>query len=309
MARLIDELRATRAFQMPVWVAPEYEAAWKRDAARLMPLLDNPELPVLLIDNVADYYYHGSDQEYWDLKRDFPNLAPPYPAFWAEHRMVSHIYSKEKGTSDVAGLIGTRGRIGTLVHAIDADQVQADEMPEGTRWVLWGELFIDYALSKHDRCNGPHGSMFFCVDAEGRLLERPWMQGYARQEDAQSMRALMSWLHPALLAVCFLHCRNVVVEHATVDKPLAKKWHERTGRWPAKYQTLVIEPLKQILRHEGRSDQHGVAKALHICRGHFRDYRQGRGLFGKYQQLVWTPMTVRGTKGKHAPPREVEIRL
>jgi hypothetical protein len=61
MPRLIDTLRAERAFQLPVWVAPEYESAWKRQVHNLMPLLDNPELPVLLIDNVADYYYHGSD--------------------------------------------------------------------------------------------------------------------------------------------------------------------------------------------------------------------------------------------------------
>jgi hypothetical protein len=48
---------------------------------------------------------------------------------------------------------------------------------------------------------------------------------------------------------------------------------------------------------------------MHICRGHFRDYREGKGLFGKYKQLVWTPMTVRGTRGKDAPAREIEIKV
>jgi hypothetical protein len=37
----------------------------------------------------------------------------------------------------------------------------------------------------------------------------------------------------------------------------------------------VIEPLRQILRTQGRAHEHGIAKAMHICRGHLRDYREG----------------------------------
>lgn len=123
------------------------------------------------------------------------------------------------------------------------------------------------------------------------------------------MKSLMTWIHPVLLAVSFLHCKNVVLQDESVPKPLAKKYHLKTGQWPVRYKTLVIEPLKQILRHEGGSDRNGLAKAMHICRGHFRDYRQGPGLFGKYHQLVWSPMTVRGTKGKSVPPREIEVKV
>jgi hypothetical protein len=309
MPRLIDTIRTGRAFQLPVWVAPEHKAAWAKQVQNLMPLLEDPNLPVVLIDNVADYYY-TSDQEYWDLKVDFPNLAPPWPAFWAEHKLATRIHSKEKGDTDITHLIGSNGRLGTLVHALDPAQCTGEgELPAGTKWVLWCELFVDYGMSKFDRPTGPHGSVFFCVDADGHMLDRPWMQGFASNEDVGTMRALMTWFHPTLLAVSFLHCKNVVVEENATPKPLAKKYHAKTGRWPARYKTLVIEPLKQILRHQGGSDKVGIQRALHICRGHFRDYREGRGLFGKYHQLVWTPSVVRGTKGKRAPAREVEVRL
>jgi hypothetical protein len=312
MPRLIDRIRSERAFQMPVWVAPYFEKAWERQVHNLMPLIEDPQLPVLLIDNVADYYYFGSDQEYWDLKHDFPNLAPPFPAFWAEHRMVTRIHSKDAGDTDMSSLVGHNGKIGALVHAIDpADATfdHGDGPPEGTRWILWCELFIDYG-NRTDRPTGPHGSTFLCIDAEGRCLDRPWMRGFASDSDADSMRALMTYFYPTLLTICFLHCKNVEVAEERVDKPLAKKYHAKTGKWPVRYKTLVIEPLKKILRHQGNSDSVGVAKAMHICRGHFRDYREGRGLFGKYKQLVWTPMTVRGTRGKQAPPaREIEVRI
>src|SRR5215471_15513356 len=36
------------------------------------------------IQNVADYYLNA-DQEIWDIDRDFPNLAPPWPHFIAAY--------------------------------------------------------------------------------------------------------------------------------------------------------------------------------------------------------------------------------
>jgi len=307
VARLIDDLRAHHAFQMPVWVAPHRVRDWDQYTANLLPHLENRELPVLLIDNVADYYFHVSDQEFWSLDKDFPNLAPPFPAFWCEHRLPNRIHSKEKGDTDLSTLIDPNAKVGILVHAADRKDVTG-EFPEATRWVLWCELFIDYG-HRGKSPSGPHGAIFFCVDAEGRCLDKPWMQGFADQKDDAIMKALIIWVHPTLLAISFLHCKNVTITENTVPKPLAKKYFAKTGSWPVNYKTLVIEPLKQILRREGKSDTVGVAKAMHICRGHFRDYREGRGLFGKYKQVVWTPMTVRGTKGKSAPPREIEVRI
>jgi hypothetical protein len=81
MPRLIDDIRTAGKLAMPGFVAPYYESAWAGLVGKLWDLLTDPELPVLLIDNVSAYYF-TSDQEYWDLRNDFPNLAPPYPQFW-----------------------------------------------------------------------------------------------------------------------------------------------------------------------------------------------------------------------------------
>jgi len=125
------------------------------------------------------------------------------------------------------------------------------------------------------------------------------------------LKCFISFYHPTLLAVCFLHCKNVKIVEETVDKPLAKKYRERTGIQPTPYKTLVIEPLKQILRTEGRSGEVGIQRAMHICRGHFADYTDGKGLFGKYHGRFWIPATVRGTKrgGEKPPAREIEVRV
>jgi hypothetical protein len=307
MPRLIDDIRASGRFGQPWFVARHREQAWARNAQIISQMLSDPQLPVILIDNVAEYLYKGSDQEYWSLDKDFPNLAPPYPQFWVEHKMVTEIHSKECGTSNVSALV-PKGRIGILITAVDPKEATGEGIPENARWILWCELFVDYGR-RDAPVDGPHGSIFLVIDSEGRAIDKPWMQAYTADGDHDIMKAFITWLHPAFLAISFMHCKNVVVENNEVPKPLAKKYRERHGGvQPTRYKTLVIEPLKQILKREGRSHEVGLAKAMHICRGHFRDYRQGAGLFGKYHQLVWTPSVIRGTKGTQAP-REVEVKV
>jgi hypothetical protein len=287
-------------------------AAWARYAQYIGGILTDRDLPVLRIDNVSDYYFRGTEQEYFSLDRDFPNLAPPFPRFWCEYRLPSEIHSKDKGITEVCpSLMGKDAAAGVLTVALDPADVQTAEgdLPAGTKWILWMDLYVYYGRGLQLRPDGPHGAMFLAVDAQGSALAAPWMQSYAGPEYSSLMRSLMTWLHPTLLAVSFLHCRNVRVEDNPVPKPLAKKYHAKNGQWPSAYKTLVIEPLKEILRREGGSDRHGLAKAMHICRGHFADYSMGKGLFGKYHGRFWIPATVRGTKGKSAPAREIEVKV
>lgn len=309
MPRLIDDIRATGRLQKPYFVLEHLEDKWKKHTQSLWPMLNNPNLTVLLIDNVSDYYYQ-SDQEHWDLRRDFPNLAPPFPQFWAEHRIPPRIHSKEEGDTDMSHMI-QNGRVGALITAIDPADAKGEGIPENTHWLLYCEIFIDYGkLARDLAVTGPHGSIFMAIDKDGALLDTPWIQSFSEPEYNHVLRALVTWLHPTLLAVCFLHCKNVTVTQESMPAPLAKKFRAKhPGLQPTRFRTLVIEPLKQILRTQGRSGEVGVQKAMHICRGHFRDYREGAGLFGKIHALVWTPMTVRGTKGEKTAPREIKVKI
>src|SRR5215831_11258956 len=277
MPRLIDDLRAPAArVQMPWFVAPAKEHLWQEHTVKVHEVLKDRSIPVLLIDNVADYYFTASDQEHWDLTKDFPNLAPPFPAFWCEHKIPRLIHSKEKGDTDTSGWVNT-GRVGTLITALTRHQFQGENVPDNVKWVLWGELFVDYG--RHAIVGeGSHGAFFFAIDAEGRLVDRPWMQTYSHPSLNDEMRNFMIWFNPALLAVSFLHCKNVTLDKYRTPPKLARRYKERHGVEPCEYHTLVIEPLKQILRSEGKSHEVGLQKAMHICRGHFKDYREGRGL-------------------------------
>jgi hypothetical protein len=329
MARMIDQIRAGGGLAAPWLVHPSMGEEWRRHASFVVQGLRSPALPVVVIDNVAEYYYQGSDQEHWDFRKDFPNMAPPWPTFWCEHKMARKVHSKERGDTDMSDFIGPNARVGVLVHAADPKNVTlAGKVPDAIaqqgKWFLWIELFLAYdyiggpswrveGMRKENVvAEGPHGSIFMVIDERGALVEKPWMQSHLPQDaderDKNVLKSFTQWLHPTFLAISFLHCKNVKTEDHAMDKPLAKKFRSRYAIEPARWKTLVIEPLKQILQQEGKAGTAGLAKAMHICRGHFRDYREGRGLFGKYHGQFWQPSVVRGTRGKLGP-RDVEVRL
>jgi len=308
MARFLDDIRRAGRFQMPHFVQPNKAEAWSSHASRLFEMfLKQPDMPVICVDNVSQWYYEGTGQENWDLTKDFPNLAPPYPLFWLEYKLPKRIHSDTKGDTDTSALGLGNGHVGWLFIGSEREDVTGEGIPENCRWIYSAELFIDYGLGRE--IQGPHGTWHAAIDAEGRLIDRPWMQSWAPAHLEHLVVSLNAWTHPALLAVSFMHCKNVMLEEHACPPKLAKRTHEKYGYAPVTYSTLVIEPLKQILRHEGRSDAHGLQRALHICRGHFKDYRNGRGLFGRYKVLVWHDSVVRGTRGEKAPPRNIEVKL
>ena len=70
------------------------------------------EAEVIFADNVAQYLYCETPQEDWDIARDFPNVAPPFPAMFIEHSMPRHSVSEKLGR---ISLDSTVKKYGTLI--------------------------------------------------------------------------------------------------------------------------------------------------------------------------------------------------
>jgi hypothetical protein len=325
--KLIDKLRRPYAkIQMPWWVKKSKEQMWADHAGFVGRFIaECPEpIPVILIDNVAEYFYSGTDQEYWDLQKDFPNVAPPYPIFWIENKLQRKIVSKVKGESDLSQLLTPDSKLGVLFNCMPvslarpAIESHADhmEIPETAHWVFIIEQFVDWG--RGDPPEGPVGTITLWVNKQGLIVQPPCMRNFGTEDDkvlTEVLHNYMTWIQPAFLAICFMHCKNVRVVDEEVPTKLAKRTEERHGYKPSPHKRLIIEPLKQILKKEGGSDKNGIAKAMHICRGHFAEYGEtyGKGkLFGKYEGKFWIPSTVRGTKSggkKEDLEREIEIKL
>jgi hypothetical protein len=65
--------------------------------------------------------------------------------------------------------------------------------------------------------------------------------------------------------------------------------------------------MKKILHYEGHSNKTGLTKAIHICRGHFKDFSKGSGLFGKFKGMYWWESQVRGNFAAGVALKDYEI--
>jgi hypothetical protein len=110
----------------------------------------------------------------------------------------------------------------------------------------------------------------------------------------------------ALFAFGLAHCKNVRhVEHVPGGK--FERAKRRRGEEPSlRYYTLEIDPMKQVLRTEGNADSTGLKQALHICRGHFKDYRQS-GLFGRIKGIFWWDSMARGSSSQGVVAKDYAV--
>lgn len=255
------------------------------------------DCPVFYVDNVAEYFgaVHPPKSRGVEINA-LPQLLPPFEKTWIEY---------------------ARDRPGVPTHQMAA-RIIAERLPVAYAPIAWG-LTIDTferAPTLSNRIVQSRTSLLLFIDEAGQLLmavdesapndpcsHLDWnvAEGCKR---GQGIRLLA----PILLAISFMHCKNVRhVEHATPK--VHPNFLRSTGKKPRlKFYTLEIDPMREVLRREGNIEQVGLKQALHICRGHFKDYRQS-GLFGKIKGIFWWDSTVRGTTERGVVVKDYLVKL
>jgi len=280
-------------------------------------------MTILKIDNVTRYMFEETTQEIWNTK-DFPNMAPPFEFYFMETEHPRFI------NSEIHGRINWDGwnRMGVAFEAKAVDAYALD-FPAGEKdpplrykdhfgrkikWAVSALIFVDYpALKKHDPGVFILGD--WCARLQYGVLEDGQM---AVSESGNGLYVTSRWsetlpaegvtqfMHPFSLATSFLHCKNVSLIENVPPEKINRYHHTEHERDLVRFHTLQIEPLRKVLRHEGGVHQHGLAKALHICRGHFKDFREN-GLFGKYQGIFWWENYIRGSKERGIVIKDYQI--
>lgn len=177
--------------------------------------------------------------------------------------------------------------IGWLTHDTPAPHVALDRLESGVKWAMYADLYMDVGTY----IVGPiiHWTVF--LTPHGLPMLNPLIATFGPPDAVSPEIGNEIW--SALLALSFLHCKNVSLSNVTPPERLSRAHQKRRGRPLMNFKTLEIKPMTRVLRHEGQSGQTGLKKALHICRGHFKDYSK-HGLFGKYKGLYWWDSHVRG---------------
>lgn len=282
-----------------------YEEIMKLDFPedkKLIPeLLDNSE--IINIQNVADYFFEISNQETWALEKDFPNLAPPFENFWMEYAPTDFVNGE-------LGKIKNNVPVKKVGILFAVKEISENEQISNEKWALNIVLFLKdtdnkifqditwvIAIDKLGKVTHINGKLAFMLFLSPALSIHMGIDQSNVEEKLEEGRYFMfPSIAPALLAVSFMHCKNVTVTANNPEKQKGKRLSRNISR--IKYHTLQIEPMKKILRDEGDSENSGIKHALHICRGHFKDFSNGNGLFGKHQDMYWWNSQVRGSS-KH----------
>jgi hypothetical protein len=259
----------------------------------------------LRVDNVAGFYA-AHERATWSVFDDIPNWAPPFPFLfveWNEPRtwlidgnLVDNSGAGQAGLMMSAMNVTDRNRAApewSLVtgelHGRNGEELLAT-LP-GARWVVASSLWFSFGVKPLFGRPLWAGTRFWTtVAASGKLLFAKAVGYSALSENQQEM--VWSPMHIAGLAISFCHCKNVTRTEHTDDR--GERFHRREKVPKFKYYVLNIDPMRETLRREGRSGEVGIAKALHICRGHFATYSADHPLFGKYVGTFWRPDHVRG---------------
>lgn len=281
--------------------SPLYRPFWfgggLHDAAFANERLSSAEA-VIDVSNVAEYLHVGTDKEVWAWADDFPCMTPPFRRFVMTYRTPSRTRNAENGVRDLEAsrdmlvvLSALDGDGGDFPDARRARVVAAKGAPR----VLGTELF----MSDGDGFLGPYLGMFL-LDASGVPTRPPqFVFGNLSSVPDHAREALITLcdvsLFPIALALSFMHCKNARMVEQPIPPKLAKARARRGDPIPLLgHHTLEIEPMKRVLAEQGRAGEVGLQQALHICRGHFKDYRES-GLFGHYKGLFWWDAHVRGS--------------
>lgn len=194
--------------------------------------------------------------------------------------------------------------------AFERDEIGIEyflEMPrsysvDDVKWVLFVSSYIGYSFG-----SVPLGMLLtFELDEMGYVLHK---DGYRISVLPKTYYAQVSktdqtfWLmcfYPLLAAITFMNCKNVELIDNIPSRGMSRKHERRTGEPLVSYKTIKVNPMRTV-KHATDLDttpapqtSAELAMPLSIWRGHFKDYRDGKGLFGKFKEVYWWDQHMRG---------------
>ena len=112
--------------------------------------------------------------------------------------------------------------------------------------------------------------------------------------------------HPVLFATSLMHAKNVELVDSPLPTKVAKR-RQKDNKPIIVFKTLNIKSIRKQSEETVNNTSVSSKQAMHLVRGHFKDYRNGGGLFGKYQGLYWWDMHVAGSDKDRAVIKDYKI--
>lgn len=215
------------------------------------------------------------------------HIGLPSKTVWFESRAIVH-----RNASDIVNAAASIARCGWFFEELGSNELRGEVM----------DRLVQICPSTAD-AHKVHGGYAFLGDKYSVRMVATF--GYALREDGTiiddgmffSRMVNLNVPYPdivagPLLTMKLLGCSNVDMRKDPC--PITTKAARRSGVKKFYYHVLSIRSPGSSKRSTQIGVQVGDRVALHTCRGHFRDYRQGPGLFGRINGIFWCPEHVRG---------------
>lgn len=284
---------------------------------------DRTQIEPVNITAAANWFYEDNPQSIWNVREDFPATVPPFPYMWMEFKSPKKVNNNGHITniSPLAESVGCASVVREVAKedwrkVIEHDvirqtligmatdngmRVQGDSTSENTkrallagreaRWIAFWNFFA--ASERRGLARLP--SIAAYIDPQGLIVPENYIifgQQHVLQVVGASFGEVLS---PFLFATSLMHAKNVSLEADPLPAAIAKR-RAKEGKPAITFKVLQINPIRRQSDKERSEGETGAKRAMHIVRGHFKDYREGAGLFGRLKGLYWWDMHVAGDK-------------
>lgn len=293
---------------------------------------DRTQLQAVNITNAATWFFEDPSKDEYDLRDDFPIVTPPFDVMWMEflapkRAMKNGKFVDLKRTIESIGCIVGRisipheERVSVLENDLILRIASAPQrsptaiLPSDTerkarntdavnagreaRWlVVWKfyartNSYVDVATGRSLRGGDlvHMANVFAYIDYDGALIPENYLFAMARWASSHTRGEVP--FGPVLFATSLMHAKNVQM----IDSPLPPavlKRRQKDGKPAITFKTLVIQSMRKQAKEATEGGDTSAKRAMHIVRGHFKDYRNSGGLFGKHRGLYWWDMHVAG---------------
>lgn len=257
--------------------------------------------------NVCEFFqnsYVGDHDRFSGFWKDLKCISPPFNKFFIEWEGPLFSHARRMGTLFLAC---PASEAEDMVREIMGEA--ADATPKKCRefitrlnpkWIYVTLDFMQFDRGNHiSGLRGPYHVGLVAVAEDGAYQEL-WMShsslGAISKEESMQIGAssLIS-----LTTLAMLNCNNI--ERVTHEQPRhAHRSHRnRSGLPLVSYHTIHVNTAKTPAAIYATPLPNGTTQRLHEIRGHMKDYRKGKGLFGKYKGLwFWgSHLSGDGSKG------------
>ena len=288
---VLDQLRQKLGTDLPKGIvakirANEGEPVATKDA----PLSELDSIPVIAADDVGAYV--NALEKGIDITDLVASMAPPFDQFFIEFQRVPNQWGLYawgchfKAVSDPAEI--------AKIHPSDNGY---------PRWVYKIETYLE------QRKGEPTGPAAFHIcglaedgtwfrHSDGQLYWGGWMVDMSHEPPKEVRKqwadGVAQFIFPALMAISFMHCKNVNLDAVTPPEKLSRRHLKRYGRPFVSYGELRIDPIRKVLEQQREGVGGSLRKALHLCRGHFKTFTADAPLLGRATGTYWWAPQMRG---------------